>query len=147
MAMNLAELTPAEGAIKKRKRAGRGHAAGRGKTCGRGHKGMGARAGSKQYVGFEGGQMPLQRRVPKRGFHNRFRTEYRVVNVGDIAALEADEINPEVLRAAGLIKGRGPIKILGQGEISRVLRVTAHAFSKSAAEKISGAGGSTEVMQ
>ncbi len=146
--MNLAELTPAEGAIKKRKRAGRGHAAGRGKTCGRGHKGMGSRAGSKQYVGFEGGQMPLQRRIPKRGFHNRFRTEYRVVNVGDIAALEGvDEVGPELLRSTGLVKGRGPIKVLGQGEISRGVKIAAQAFSKSATEKIANAGGSTEVLK
>lgn len=146
--MNLAELTPAEGARKKRTRVGRGHAAGRGKTCGRGHGGQGSRSGSGQpYVGFEGGQMPLQRRVPKRGFHNRFRTEYRVVNLAAVAALEVDEITPELLRERRLVKGRGPIKVLGVGEVSRALTISAQAFSKSAIEKIQNAGGRVEVLK
>ncbi len=146
--MNLSKLTPAKGAIKKRTRVGRGHSAGRGKTCGRGQNGQGSRAGSGAYVGFEGGQMPLQRRVPKRGFHNKWRVAYRVVNVASLARLEGvDKVTPEVLREHGLVKGRGPVKVLGVGELSQRVHVCAHAFSKSAVSKIESAGGVVEVLQ
>jgi large subunit ribosomal protein L15 len=109
---------------------------------------MGARAGSKAYVGFEGGQMPLQRRVPKRGFHNKWRVEYRVVNIGSLAKLEGvEKITPALLREHGLVKGRGPVKVLGVGELDRPLTICAQAFSKSAIGKIEGAGGVVEVLQ
>lgn len=146
--MDLSNLQPAPGAIKKRKRVGRGHSAGGGKTCGRGQNGMGARAGNKQYAGFEGGQMPLQRRIPKRGFHNKWRVAYVVVNLEAISALaEVSEITPELLRERRLVRGRGPVKVLGNGELDRGVVVKAHAFSKSAAEKIASAGGTAEVIQ
>lgn len=138
----LESLSRPEGTGKKRKRVGRGPGSGLGKTAGRGHKGHKARAGGNTRPGFEGGQMPLQRRVPKRGFHPPHRVEYQVVNVRDLARVEGDEATPETLRASGLIRTlKQPVKILGDGEIERALKVSAHAFSRSAREKIEAAGG------
>jgi large subunit ribosomal protein L15 len=121
---------------------------GMGKTSTRGHKGQGSRSGSSLMRGFEGGQMPLHRRLPKRGFVNIFRAEYAVVNLGSLAALGATEVNPESLRAAGLVSRKNAlIKILGEGELKTALKVRAHKFSKSAQEKIAKAGGTTEVIE
>jgi large subunit ribosomal protein L15 len=117
-----------------------------GKTSGRGHKGQRSRSGSRMMRGFEGGQMPLHRRLPKRGFTNIFRTEYSVVNVGDLAALGQKTINQEVLIKAGLCSKNDLIKVLGDGELKSALTVQAHKFSKSAEEKITKAGGKVEVL-
>lgn len=142
----LHDLSPVPGSHRDRKRVGRGPGSGTGKTSGRGHKGQKARSGGNIARGFEGGQMPLQRRLPKRGFHNPFRTEYQVVNVRDLAGLEG-EVDPRALKQAGLIGSlRRPVKILGEGELSAALEVRAHAFSGSAREKIEGAGGSVRVL-
>ena len=142
----LHDLSPAPGSWKEKKRVGRGPGSGNGKTAGRGHKGAKARTGTSIPAGFEGGQMPLHRRLPKRGFHNLFRTEYQVVNVRDLAGLEG-EISPESLKAAGLIGSlRRPVKILGEGEIGVALQVRAHAFSGSARQKIEAAGGSARLV-
>jgi large subunit ribosomal protein L15 len=119
---------------------------GMGKTSTRGHKGQGSRSGSRLLRGFEGGQMPLHRRLPKRGFTNIFRTEYAVVNLEQLAGLGEQEITPELLRARGVVKGKQPIKILGNGELSVALKVLADKFSKSAQEKIAKAGGTAEVI-
>jgi len=147
--MDLSNLRPPKGAKQAKKRVGRGQGSGLGKTAGRGHKGAQSRSGYKSKRGFEGGQMPLHRRVPKRGFHNPFRVEYRVVNLDVIAeTFEAGaEVTPEALRRAGLVKsGRGPIKVLARGDIAKALTVRAHKFSGKAAEKIAAAGGTAEVM-
>jgi large subunit ribosomal protein L15 len=121
---------------------------GRGKTSTRGHKGQGSRSGSRLMRGFEGGQMPLHRRLPKRGFTNIFRIEYAVVNVETLARLDATEITPEVLHQAGMIPRRDSrVKILGQGKVSRALKVRAHKFSQSAQDKITEAGGAAEVIE
>jgi large subunit ribosomal protein L15 len=142
----LHDLSPVQGSTKNRKRVGRGPGSGSGKTAGRGQKGQKSRSGGKVSPGFEGGQMPLQRRIPKRGFHNVFRTEYQVVNVRDLEGLEGD-VGPEALHAHGLIgHGGRPVKILGEGEIGVALNVSAHAFSRSARAKIEGAGGSVTVL-
>ena len=142
----LHELSPAPGSHRDRKRVGRGPGSGTGKTSGRGQKGQKARSGASIPAGFEGGQMPLHRRIPKRGFTNMNRVEYQVVNIGQLAALTG-EVGPGALRAAGLIRSlRKPIKILGDGELSASLQVSAHAFSGSAREKIEGAGGSVTVL-
>jgi large subunit ribosomal protein L15 len=124
---------------------GRGPGSGLGKTAGRGEKGQKSRTGYSGRPGFEGGQMPLVRRVPKRGFTNIFRTEYAVLNVSDLASLEgAGDVNPEVLVRHGLVRAGQPVKILGDGEIGTALRVTANKFSKSARAKIEAAGGTCE---
>ncbi len=124
------------------KRLGRGTGSGRGKTAGRGHKGQKARSGGSTKPWFEGGQMPLQRRLPKRGFRPFSRVEYQVVNVRDLERVEGDEASPETMRAAGLVGSlRRPIKVLGTGELARALKVTAHGFSRSAREKIEKSGG------
>ncbi len=121
---------------------GRGPGSGRGKTAGRGHKGHKARSGGRTKLWFEGGQMPLQRRIPKRGFNPLSRVEYQVVNVGRLERVEGDEATPETMKAVGLIRSlRRPVKVLGKGEIARAMKVTAHAFSGSAREKIEKAGG------
>jgi len=121
---------------------------GMGKTSTRGHKGQGSRSGSRQKRGFEGGQMPLHRRLPKRGFTNIFRTEYQVVNLADLAALGVAEVTLEVLKKARLVKGRDAlIKVLGDGELTSAITVHAHKFSKSAQEKIAKAGGKAEILQ
>lgn len=142
----LHDLSPAPGSRKNRKRVGRGPGSGTGKTAGRGQKGQKARSGASIPAGFEGGQMPLHRRIPKRGFTNIFRTEYQVVNVRDLDGLEGD-VTPETLKESGLIGStRKRVKILGEGEISSALQVSAHAFSRSAREKIESAGGSATVI-
>lgn len=143
--MKLHELSPAKGSTKTRKRVGRGPGSGNGKTAGRGHNGQRSRAGFSQRIGFEGGQMPLIRRVPKRGFTNIFRQEFAVVNVRDLAELEG-EITPEVLVAHGLVRKGMPVKVLGDGDLSAKLTIKAHRFSKSAREKIEAAGGTCEEL-
>lgn len=142
----LHDLSPAAGSHRNRKRLGRGPGSGTGKTSGRGQKGQGARAGGNVSPHFEGGQMPLQRRLPKRGFANINRVEYQVVNVRDLERMEGD-VNVASMRSAGLIgHATRPVKILGQGDIGKALSVEAHAFSKSAREKIEAAGGSVSVL-
>jgi large subunit ribosomal protein L15 len=120
---------------------------GMGKTSARGHKGQRSRSGSRMMRGFEGGQMPLHRRLPKRGFTNIFRIEYSIVSLERLAGLGESTITPEVLRKAGVIKGKAPVKILGDGELSSAITIQAHKFSKSAQEKITKAGGKFEVVQ
>lgn len=146
--MKLHELRPAPGAKHERKTVGRGIGSGLGKTSGRGHKGQKARAGGGVRPGFEGGQMPLYRRIPKRGFTNRSRVEYEIVHVQDLNRFEdGTEVTPELLREARLVRRAGMgVKVLGDGELTRKLTVKAHRFSKSAEEKISAAGGRTEVI-
>jgi large subunit ribosomal protein L15 len=143
--MKLHHLKPAEGSKKRKIRVGRGESGRRGKTAGRGTKGLKAR--SKVRRGFEGGQMPLQRRMPKlKGFKNPNRDEFTVINVERLADFEAGSVvTPDELRLRGLVKHRGRIKVLGEGEIDRALTVRAHAFSLGAAEKIRAAGGSVEI--
>jgi large subunit ribosomal protein L15 len=146
--MRLDDLRPAAGSNKKRKRVGRGDGSGHGKTSGRGHKGQGARSGGNTKPGFEGGQMPLQRRLPKRGFHNPFRLEMSVVNLSQLESFSADsDVTPETLIEHGYISGKSRrIKILGDGSLSKALRVKAHGFSAKAKEKIEAAGGTTELI-
>jgi len=146
--MKLSELKPPVGSRKKRKRVGRGVGSGHGKTACKGHKGQNARAGSGTRIGFEGGQMPLQRRIPKRGFKNSFRKEWSVINLGDLSAFpEGAVVDVESLKSSGLVKKVAfGVKILGDGEISRPLTVRAHAFSLSAKKKIEAAGGKAEVI-
>ena len=147
--MRLEDLRPAPGAVKPRKRVGRGPGSGQGKTAGKGHKGQKARSGGGTSPGFEGGQMPLYRRVPKRGFTPRERTEYAVVNLKAFAGFSAgDVVDPDRLVLARLIKNaeRGAVKILGEGELSHPLTVKAHAVSASARQKIEAAGGTIEVL-
>ncbi|PYT16751.1 MAG: 50S ribosomal protein L15 [Acidobacteria bacterium] len=144
--LDLSSLKPAKGSRKKPKRIGRGPGSGHGKTATAGNKGQLSRSGRKQYFGFEGGQMPLQRRVPKRGFTNLFRKEYAVVNLGSLNALEG-EITPERLVKEGLVKKLlSGVKVLGDGELTRPIVVKAHRFSKSALEKITRAGGRAETI-
>lgn len=146
--MKLHDLHPFPGSTKKKKRLGRGHGSGHGKTSGKGHKGLLARAGRANQIGFEGGQMPLARRLPKRGFTNIFRIEYTIINIQVLAAQEnLAEFNLSVFRELGLLKGRNSrIKILGEGEIGRPLVVEAHKFSDSAKQKIEDAGGQVKVI-
>ncbi|HSA94216.1 MAG TPA: 50S ribosomal protein L15 [Terriglobales bacterium] len=144
--MNLSTLRRPKGATRNPKRVGRGMGSGTGKTSGRGHKGQLSRTGYSRARGFEGGQNPLKRRLPKRGFTNIFRTEYAVVNLERLAALGETTITPETLQKAGLVRRALPIKILGDGELKTALTVRAHKFSKSAAEKITKAGGKTELI-
>ena len=147
---DLHKLGRPEGANKGRKRLGRGPGSGKGKTSGKGHKGQKARTGHHGIPSwFEGGQMPLQRRVPKRGFKNPFRTVYEIVNLGQINKLTEDEITPELLHSNRLVDiGKGnPVKVLGDGEITRKVTVRAHAVSESAREKIEKAGGTVEIIE
>jgi large subunit ribosomal protein L15 len=147
--MDLSNLAPAPGATKKRKRIGRGTGSGHGKTAGRGHKGRGARAGGNTPPGYEGGQMPLQRRLPKHGFRNPFRREFSIVNVGQLEeCFEAGAVvDPEALRVRGLVRNRtNPIKILADGKLSKSLTVKAHKFSAAAKERLQAAGGVAEVV-
>jgi large subunit ribosomal protein L15 len=146
--MRLQDLKPAKGSRRGDKRVGRGIGSGHGKTSCKGHKGQKARSGGTKGPGFEGGQMPLQRRLPKRGFKNRFGIIYAVINLGDIAKLEdVDTITPETLLERGIVKNlKDGLKILGQGEIKRPLTIKADAFSASALTKISAAGGKAEVI-
>jgi large subunit ribosomal protein L15 len=147
--MSLNNLRPPKGAKHPRKRVGRGPGSGHGKTASRGSKGAKSRSGFRFKRGFEGGQMPLHRRVPKRGFHNPFRVEYAVINLDTLAAVfdAGSEVTPDLLRERGLVRESNvPVKILGRGEISKKLTVRAHKFSGSAAEKITAAGGAAEVI-
>ena len=143
--MKLHDLSPAEGSRRKRKRIGRGPGAGTGKTAGKGHKGQRSRSGFSRRRGFEGGQMPLLRRVPKRGFNNIFRTEYEIVNVARLGELEG-EVTPELMAENGFVRAGRPVKVLGQGDLKKKLKVSAHKFSASAKSKIEAAGGSCEVL-
>ena len=144
--IDLSGLKPAKGSRRKPKRIGRGPGSGHGKTATAGNKGQLSRSGRKQYFGFEGGQMPLQRRVPKRGFTNLFRKEYAVVNVGALNALEG-EITPDRLVKEGLVKKLlSGVKVLGDGELTRPIVVKAHRFSKTALDKITRAGGRAETI-
>jgi large subunit ribosomal protein L15 len=147
---DLNKLGRPEGAHRGKKRLGRGPGSGKGKTSGKGHKGQKARTGHHGIPSwFEGGQMPLQRRVPKRGFKNPFRTEYEIVNLGQLNKLTEDEITPEILHENRMIDiGNGnPVKILGDGEITRKITVRAHKVSESARAKIEAAGGSVEILE
>src|SRR4051795_13327567 len=147
--MSLNNLRPPKGMKHPKKRIGRGQGSGNGKTAGRGHKGAKSRSGFKFKRGFEGGQMPLHRRVPKRGFHNPFRVEYEVVNL-DTLGLKFDPgtvVTPELLREHGVVpRGTAPVKVLARGDIGKALTVRAHRFSGKAAEKIAAAGGATEQL-
>src|SRR5690348_8624237 len=145
--MNLSSIRRPKRANEKKKRIGRGMGSGMGKTSTRGHKGQGSRSGSRMMRGFEGGQMPLHRRLPKRGFTNIFRTEYAVVNVEQLGKLGEKNITLETLKSAGLVNGKDPlVKVLGNGELTSAITVQAHKFSKSAQEKITKAGGKAEVL-
>jgi large subunit ribosomal protein L15 len=145
--MNLSNIRAPKKATENRKRVGRGMGSGMGKTSTRGHKGQRSRSGSRMIRGFEGGQMPLHRRMPKRGFTNIFRKEYAIVSLERLAALGESTITPDVLRKAGVVKTKLPVKVLGDGELKAALTVSAHKFSKSAQEKITKAGGKFEVLQ
>ena len=145
--MNLSNVHAPRKSSEKKKRVGRGMGSGMGKTSARGHKGQRSRSGSRMMRGFEGGQMPLHRRLPKRGFTNIFRIEYTIVSLEKLAGLGETTITPDVLRKAGVIKGKAPVKVLGDGELKSAITVQAHKFSKSAQEKITKAGGKFEVMQ
>jgi large subunit ribosomal protein L15 len=149
--MNLSNIHAPKRASEKRKRVGRGMGSGMGKTSTRGHKGQRSRSGSRMIRGFEGGQMPLHRRMPKRGFTNIFRKEFNIVSLERLASLGAEllasPITPDVLRRAGVIKTRKDVKILGDGELKAAITIHAHKFSKSAQEKITKAGGKFEVLQ
>jgi large subunit ribosomal protein L15 len=146
-ATGIHDLAPASGATHYRKRVGRGPGSGHGKTAGRGNKGQQSRTGYRHQRGFEGGQMPLHRRLPKRGFTNIFRVEYDIVNLRDLAAFDAgDTVNPEILVAARLTRKNRPVKILGDGQIQKALTVSAHKFSASAKASIEKAGGRCEVL-
>ena len=146
--MQLHELSPAPGSVRDSKRIGRGHGSGWGKTSGKGHKGQKARSGHGQRPGFEGGQMPLQRRVPKRGFNNIFAKEYAIVNLAALNKFEAGAVvDTEALIAAGIIKkSYDGVKILGNGKLEKALTVKANAFSASAKAQIESAGGKAEVI-
>jgi large subunit ribosomal protein L15 len=144
--MNLSTIHAPKRASEKRKRIGRGMGSGMGKTSTRGHKGQGSRSGSRLMRGFEGGQMPLHRRLPKRGFTNIFKKEYAVVNLDRIAALGESTVTLELLRKARLAGKNDLVKVLGDGELKAAITVQAHKFSKSAQEKISKAGGKAELL-
>lgn len=145
MPVDLASLKPAKGAVKVRKRLGRGVGSGLGKTSGRGQKGAGSRTGSKVTPGFEGGQMPLARRLPKRGFHNHSKVPYQVVSLDRLERFDAGTvIDEETLRRSRIVKGRGPVKILSDGEIAKALTIKVAAVSAKAREKIVAAGGTVE---
>jgi large subunit ribosomal protein L15 len=148
--MGLDKLKPAEGSKGKKFRVGRGQGSGNGKTAGRGHKGAQSRSGYKSKRGFEGGQMPLHRRIPKRGFTNIFRREYAVVNVDRIEETfdAGTVVTPELLRERGLVgSAAAPVKVLARGDVSKALTIRAHKFSGKAAEKIAAAGGTAETLQ
>ena len=146
--MKLSLLKPAQGATSNRKRVGRGHGSGLGRTAGRGEKGYHSRSGSKHRPWFEGGQMPLHRRLPKRGFSNYlFRKQYQIVNLRDIGTLNEDEVDSKKLFDNGLISSSlQPVKVLGDGELKKAIKIKATSFSKSAVSKIEKAGGSIEIQ-
>jgi large subunit ribosomal protein L15 len=144
---SLSKLRPSPGSTKNRKRVGRGPGSGHGKQAGVGGKGQKGSSGYKSRAWSEGGQMPLQRRLPKRGFYNKFRIDYQEINISDLIKLNVPEITPETLKNNGLLRRRKlPVKILGDGEIDRAISVTAHAFSASAREKIEKAGGKVKIV-
>lgn len=147
--MKITDLKPPKGAKKRKKRVGYGPGSGHGKTAGRGTKGAKQRSGKEYGPGFEGGQMPLIRRIPKRGFHNPFKEEYAVVNLKKLEKIieKYDEITPEILRKEGIVKKDLPIKILGDGELKKPIKIIAHAFSEKAKEKITAIGGSFEIIK
>lgn len=150
MPITLDDLRPDKGARTARRRVGRGHGSGRGKTAGRGTKGQNSRSGGGVRLGFEGGQLPIQRRMPyKRGFTNRLKTPWEIVNLDQLAKLEVDgAVTPEALVEAGLVRSRNlPVKVLGGGELAKSVTVKAHAFSKSAQAAIERAGGSVETIE
>jgi len=146
--MKLNSLKPSKGSISKRKRVGRGHGSGLGKTSGRGHKGAGQRSGNKKRAWFEGGQMPLARRLPRRGFTNIFKEKYQIVNLVDLNRIKGSSvIDPVVLKEIGLIRSSlKPVKILGKGEVENKVKVSASAFSKAAKEKIQKSGGEIIIL-
>jgi large subunit ribosomal protein L15 len=146
--MDLSNLSPAPGSRKARKRLGRGTGSGLGKTSGRGHKGKGARSGGNTHPRFEGGQMPLQRRLPKRGFHNPFRRVVSIVNLGRLEAVfdAGAVVDVAALVERGLARAGQAVKVLGQGDLTKALTVKAHAFSEGATARITAAGGSVEVL-
>ena len=146
--MKLDELQPTPGTKKKRKRLGCGPGSGHGKTSGKGHKGQRSRSGSKIHPWFEGGQMPLLRRLPKRGFTNIFRKEYQVVNIADLARFSEAEISIEALHKSGLARKKTlPVKLLGTGQIDRAVKITVHACSKTAKELVEKAGGEVRLIK
>lgn len=145
--LSLSSLKPAPGVRKNRKRVGRGRGSGTGKTCGRGQKGQNSRSGGGVRPGFEGGQMPLQRRLPKRGFTNIFKKHFEIVNLSRFALIKQEEpVTPEVMKEKGLIKKLGSVKILGNGDLAGALTIHAHKFSKSALSKIEKSGGKAVVL-
>ena len=145
--MKLNSLSPINGSTKSRKRVGRGHGSGLGKSAGRGDKGAGQRSGFKRRAWFEGGQMPLARRLPMRGFHNLFKKDFQIVNINRIDALGLKEVNAQILKENGLIRSAlKPVKILGNGDMKSKIDITATVFSKSAKEKIEKAGGTATVL-
>lgn len=145
--IRLGELKGARGASRKNKRLGRGAGSGKGDTSGKGHKGLLARKGGGRRIGYEGGQTPMIRRIPKRGFHNFTRKEYAIVSLSDLETSGLKEASPETLRAAGIVKGTEPfVKVLGVGELTKAITVKAHKFSETAKSKIEKAGGKPEVI-
>jgi large subunit ribosomal protein L15 len=145
--IRLGELKGARGSTHKVKRLGRGAGSGKGDTSGKGHKGLLARKGGGRRIGYEGGQTPMIRRIPKRGFHNFTRKEYALVNLTDLQESGLKEFTPETMRAAGLVKGTEPfVKVLGVGEITKAITVKAHKFSETAKSKLEKAGGKSEVI-
>jgi len=145
--MKLDSLVPVKGSVSKRKRIGRGHGSGLGKTSGRGHKGAGQRSGNKKRAWFEGGQMPLARRLPRRGFTNIFKEKFQIVNVGDLNNIDSVNIDSDLLKNLGLIRSAfKPVKILGNGKINKKLMVSANAFSDAAKIKIKKAGGEIIIL-
>lgn len=145
--LSLSNLTPAPNVRKNRKRVGRGRGSGTGKTCGRGQKGQNSRSGGGVHPWFEGGQMPLQRRLPKRGFNNIFKKHFEIVNLSRMASLEHEgPLTPEIMKEKGLIKKLGCVKVLGDGELTGALTIHAHKFSKSALSKIEKSGGKAVVL-
>lgn len=146
--MNLQDVKAAVPRRKGKKRLGCGLGSGHGKTCGRGTKGAGARSGAETAPYFEGGQMPLVRRIPKRGFKNIFKRDYTLINIGQLTGLREKEITPEILKDAGLIKYRGKdgIKVLGKGELKEPIAIQAHKFSQGAIKKITAAGGEVKII-
>lgn len=147
MGIELWDLKPPKGAVKKKRRVGRGPGSGRGKTAGRGTKGQKSRSGGAKGAGFEGGQMPIIRRLPKKGFSNPFKRVYDVVNVSNLNKFnDGDVVTPELMKRLKLISGRNPVKILGNGELEKTLEVHAHKFSKTAEKKIIEKGGKVKVL-
>ena len=145
--LKLSNLQTPPGSRKNRKRVGRGVGSGTGKTSGKGHKGQKSRSGGKPHPWFEGGQMPLQRRLPKRGFNNIFRKEYEIVNLGQLESIEGDQpVTPELLKEKGMIKKIKAVKILAEGEYKKGLTIHAHKFSQSALKKIESTGGKAVVL-